>query len=195
MSTVCAQALTRPRRAGHRAGMQWDDRLAGLFDDLEQQAEGIALRERDAEVAEARRAEYAQVDLATRLFGSVGAALLIGVTGVGVLDGMLRRVGDGWCLLDADAREWIVRLAAVGSVRRLAERGVTASSRPVTARLGFGSALRQVTDAGAEAVVHRLDGSVLRGAPGRVGADFLEVRGDAFVEVVPFWAVAAVRGD
>ncbi len=46
-------------------------------------------------------------------------------------------------------------------------------------------------------MLHRTDGSVLRGLLGRVGADFVEVAlpGDAqgYVEVVPFEALAAVR--
>jgi hypothetical protein len=175
--------------------MRFDDRLDDLFDDLEQQAEGLALGERDAEVAEQRRWEYAQVDLASRLFGSVGGRLLVTVAGVGAVDGRLRRVGDGWCLLDAGAREWIVRLAAVGSLRGLGDRAVAPPGRSVTARLGVGSALRGVAETRADTVVHRTDGSLLRGVLGRVGADFVELRvGEGGqVEVVPFGALAAVR--
>jgi hypothetical protein len=179
--------------------MRWDDRLTGhfdgLFDDLEQQAEGLALGARDAEVAEQRRWEYAQVDLASRLFSSVGARLLVSVTGVGAVDATLRRVGDGWCLLDAGRQEWIVPLAAVGSLRGLADRGVADRARPVTARLGLASALRGVAESRAEAVLHGLDGALLRGVLGRVGADFVEVRAgeSGGVEVVPFGALAAVR--
>ena len=179
--------------------MRWDNRLAGhfdgLFDDLEQQAEGLALGARDADVAEQRRWEYAQVDLPSRLFASVGDRLLVSVAGVGAVDAWLRRAGDGWLLLDAGSQEWIVRLAAVGSLRGLADRAVAAPARSVTARLGLGSALRGVAETRADAVLHRTDGSLLRGVLGRVGADFVEVRtGEAgTVEVVPFGALAAVR--
>ena len=179
--------------------MRWDDRLAGhldgLFDDLEQQAEGLALGARDADVAEQRRWEYAQVDLASRLFASLGARLLVSVRGVGAVDGRLRRAGDGWCLLEAGSQEWIVRLAAVGSMRGLADRAVAPPARPVTAGLGLGSALRGVAETRADTVLHGTDGSLLRGVLGRVGADFVEVRtGErGVVEVVPFDALAAVR--
>ena len=176
--------------------MRWDDRLAEVFDDLEQQAEGLALVERDAEVAEQRRAEYARVDLTGRLHASVGQRLWLSVTGVGPLEAVLSRVGEGWCLLTA-GDDWIVRLAAVGSVRGLIDRAVDPGLRPVTGRLGFGSALRGVQDGRGEAVLHRVDGSGVRCALGRVGADFVEVRtgepAAARVEVVPFSTVAAVR--
>lgn len=177
--------------------MRWDQRLGDLFDDLEQQAEGLAFAERDTEVAEQRRAEYAQVDLAARLHASVGARLLVTVTGVGPLDGVLRRVGEGWFLLEAGAQDWVVRLSSVASVRGLSERGLPASARPLTARLGWASAVRGVAETGTEAVVHRGDGSMSHGVLGRVGADFVEVRtGDGefgYLETVPFGALTAVR--
>ena len=52
-----------------------------LFDDLEQQAEGLALAERDARVAERCRAEYAEVDLVARLHASVGTPVQVEVRG------------------------------------------------------------------------------------------------------------------
>ncbi len=177
--------------------MHGDDRFESpfddLFDDLEQQAEGLALGERDAEVAEQRRAEYAEVELASRLFGSVGTRLVLGVSGLGTVTGVLRRAGDGWCLLTAESSQWVVRLSALTSVRGLAERGVAPPARPVTSRLGTGSALRRLAQTRAETVVHRVDGSLVRGPLGRVGADFVEVWGDGYVEVVPLAVVAAVR--
>lgn len=177
--------------------MRWDDGLAGLFDDLEQQAEGLALVERDLEVAEALRAEYAQVDLVSRLHGSLGAPLRLAVTGVGLVEGELRRAGDGWCLVDTGQREWVVRLPAVSSVRGLTDRGVVASARPLTARLGLASVLRGLVELRAESVLHRTDSTMLQGRLGRVGADFVEFavagEGAGYLEVVPFAAVAAVR--
>ena len=152
----------------HRAGMRWDDGLARLFDDLEQQAEGLALVERDTEVAEAVRAEYSQVDLVSRLHGSLGLPLRLAVAGVGTVEGELRRAGDGWCLLDTGQREWVVRLPAVSSVRGLADRGVVASARPLTARLGLASVLRGLVEMRAESVLHRTDSTLLAG-PARPG--------------------------
>lgn len=179
--------------------MRWDERLAGLFDDLEQQAEGLALADRDVEVAEALRAEYSQVDLASRLLASLATPLSLTVEGIGAVDGVLRRAGDGWCLLDARPQEWVVRLGAVTALRGLADRGLVATARPLTARLGLASVLRGVAEARCETVLHRVDGSTLRGGLARVGADFVEVvelgeaRDAARVDVVPFEALAAVR--
>jgi hypothetical protein len=147
-------------------------------------------------VAEAVRAEYSQVDLASRLFASLGAPLRLSVTGVGTVAGRLGRAGEGWCLLDSGAQEWVVRLAAVTTLRGLTDRAAGAS-RPVTARLGLGSVLRGLAESRAETLLHRTDGSTLQGVLGRVGADFVEVEAsgdlDVYVDAVPFAALAAVR--
>ena len=187
--------------------MRWQerlDRVEALLGDVEQQAEGLALVARDAEVAEFRRAEYAQVDLLGRLHGSSGRRLAVELAGTDPLEAVLTRVGADWCLLEAGGREWVVRLAAVRSWRGLADQVVPAAARPLTARLGLGSALRGLAEARAETVLHRTDAVTRRGRLLRVGADFVEVlaggeggdgtegRGGA-VEVVPFAALAAVR--
>jgi hypothetical protein len=172
--------------------MRWRDRLWDVLDDLEQQAEGLALAARDAEVAEQSRAEYARVDLSARLHGSLGRRLTLAVRGVAGLDGVLSGVGAGWVLLDVGAVDWVVPLDAVLSLRGLADRGVPAEARPVTARLGLASALRRVAEERAEVLLHRVDGSLDRGVLTRVGADFVELLARES-EVVPFAALAAVR--
>lgn len=174
--------------------MRWDVRLQALFDDLEQQATGLSLAERDAEVAELRRAEYAGIGLTSRLRASVGARLLVDVLGVGPVEGELHRVGDGWLLIGA-VQDWVVAAAALGSVRGLPDRVAPAGPSPVQARLGIGSVLRGLAATRSEVVVHRRDGRSTRGTLGRVGADFVELRAaeGGHVEVVPFTAVAAVR--
>ncbi len=198
-SIVCPQQIDTGARTGQRSGMRWDEQLLGLFDDLEQQAEGLALAERDALVAEQSRAEYAGVDLAARLHGSTGARVQVDVTGLGSLDGTVLRTGDGWCLLAVGGREWIVVIAAATALRGLAEGGVGERARPLTGRLGLGSALRGVAESGGEVVLHLRDGAVTRGVLGRVGADFVEVRpgsdpGQAAgaAAVLPFAAIAAL---
>lgn len=181
--------------------MLWEERLLAMFDDLEQQAEGLALSARDAEVAELGRAEYAQVELAARLHGSAGDRVGLTVAGVGRLEATLVRVGPDWCLVDDGAHEWLVRLPAVRRVRGLGERAVDARHRSIGARLSFGSVLRGVADEGAPVLVHLLDGETVRAVVRRVGADFLEVverpedawGGAAYPEAVAFAAVAAVR--
>jgi hypothetical protein len=181
----------------------WEERLLAMFDDLEQQAEGLALSARDADVAELGRAEYAQVGLAARLHGSVGRRLALQVTGVGRLDATLARVGPDWCLVDDSSYEWLLRLPAVTRVGGLGERAVDVRHRSLGARLGFGSVLRGVADEGGPVLAHLLDGATVRGAVRRVGADFLEVRVDedgvwggdpsARLDAVAFAGVAAVR--
>ena len=180
--------------------MRWEERLLELFDDLEQQAEGLALAGRDAEVAELSRAEYARVDLAARLHASVGRSVRLAVTGLGLVQGRLAGVGDGWCLLSNGPAEWLVRTPAIRSARGLSPQSRPPLARPVTARLGLPSALRGVAEAGSGVVVHHLDGTCRRGRLARVGADFVElIEGDETVaavgevEVVPLDSLAAVR--
>jgi hypothetical protein len=181
--------------------MRWEERLFDLFDDLEQQAEGLALTGRDAEVAELTRAEYAQVDLAARLHASVGRSVRLGVSGLGPVEARLARVGEGWCLLANSATEWLIRTAAIRSARGLSQHGRMEPARPLTARLGLTSALRGVAETRSSVVVHHLDATSQRGLLGRVGADFVELAvGDdaaaaapvGVVEVVPFCHLAAV---
>jgi hypothetical protein len=177
--------------------MPWDRRLEDLFDDLEQQADGLALAQRDAEVAELARAEYAQVDLAARLHGSLGRRLVLDVLGAGAVEGSLSRVGRDWCLIDTGSNECLVRLAATRSLRGLAAGGPSLESRRITARLGLASALRTVAQSRLDSVLLSTDGSATRGRLERVGADFVDIRageGDAgHLQTVPFGAVAAVR--
>lgn len=185
--------------------MRWEEMLFDLFDDLEQQAEGLVLAERDAEVAELSRAEYAQVDFSSRLHASVGKRVVLAVAGVGHIEATLARVGVDWLLAEAEQHEWIVRTGALGHVRGLSDRAVDERARPVPSKVRIGSALRGVADGRAPVVLHRMDGSSVRAQLGRVGADFVELwvsehaeawatSGSAgHVEVVPFGALAAVR--
>lgn len=185
--------------------------LLGLFEDLEQQAEGLALSERDIEVAELSRAEYAQVTIEARLHASTGREVVLGVDGLGPVSGVLARVGAGWCLVAAEgearsgpAQEWIVRSDAVQRAAGLSDRALDGPSRPLSARLGLGSALRSVAAARSEVRAHLRDGAVLHGQLGRIGADFLEIAVDAGGspdggpgrlrrELVRFGALSALR--
>lgn len=182
----------------------WEQRLLGVFDDLEQQAEGLALAERDARVAELARAEYAELDLLSRLHGAVGRELHLVVRGVGRVHGGVLRVGADWVLLDDGHHEWLVRLAALEEVRGLPTRAVAEAARPLTARLGLGSVLRSLAQDAVPVQLHRLGGEVLAARLRRVGADFVELEtgtagpgegsaGGEGVAVVPWDAVAAVR--
>lgn len=171
----------------------WEQRLLAVFDDLEQQAEGLALAERDARVADLRRAGYGELDLLSRLHGAVGAPVVLSVAGTGRLRGTVVRVGADWLLVDDGTHAWLVRPAALEEVRGLPDRAVEEAARPVTARLGLGSVLRSIAADAERVLLHRTDGDVLRARLRRVGADFVEVESDGEVVVVPWHAIAAVR--
>lgn len=184
--------------------MRWDQRLAALFEDLEQQAEGLHLLERDAEVAERTRAEYARVDFLARLHASLDLTLVLDVEGVGPVEGRLTRAGTDWCLLETDAGQgWVIRTAAVVRARGLSPRAVAEQARGAAARLGLRSVLRGLAEGRDPVLVRLCDGSQLRAVLGRVGADFAEVtpayadptapRRQQGAEVVPFHRLAAVR--
>ena len=153
----------------------WEQRLLTLFDDLEQQAAAAYGAEREAEVADRARSEYAAVTLAARLMAARGTRLALAVQGVGAVSGELQRVAADWCLLGGGGQDWIIRLPAVASVRGLPPHAVAEAAWPVTARLGLGSALRRVADGGDQCRVRLRDGTAYDARLGRVGADFVEV--------------------
>ncbi len=200
-SSTGTRPLDTGRPSRQRARMRWEERLFAVFDDLEQQAEGLALAERDAEVSELARAAYAEVDLAARLHASVGRAVALVVAGVGEVSGELQRAGAGWCLVRTAAGSgglWVVRTAGIVTVRGLSEQALGAAQRPLAARLGMGSLLRGFAEATVPVAAHTTDGSVRTGRVRRVGADFVELwcSGDAARAdwlLVPFAALGAVR--
>lgn len=179
--------------------MTWERALLGLFDDLEQQAEGLALAARDADVAELARAEYAEIDLASRLHASTGQEVELQLLGAGPVRGRLARVGEGWCLVAPPGSagrpgvETVVALPALVGARGLAGGARPESLRGVVARLRIGSVLRRLAEDGARVAVVRTDGERRQGALARVGADFVEIADEGRLELVPFAVLAAVR--
>jgi hypothetical protein len=191
--------LTAVEGSGDGAPVSWERRLLDLFEDLELQAEGAALRARDAEVAELSRSEYSEIDLSSRWHASIGATVELTLGHGVVVRGRLARVGNGWCLvvepsLDGQpAQEWLVGLPGVVAVRGLSPQARLEPLRPATGRLGMGSVLRSLAEEQEPVTLVRADGELRRGRVGRVGRDFLELLADGGVEVVPFSAAAAVR--
>jgi hypothetical protein len=186
--------------------VSWERRLLDLFEDLEQQAAGAALAARDLEVAELARAEYSEVDLASRFHASLGRDVeLTGPHGL-VVRGRMARVGAGWCLVvpgssgpgqgsaASETEEWLFVLPALVAVRGLSPQALLPASRPLTSRLGLGSVLRGVAEERRLVTLVRSDGERRQGTLGRVGQDFFELlRDDGGLEIVPFSAVAALR--
>ena len=183
-------------RVVHSAAVTWEHRLFDLFEDLEQQAEGLSRAERDAEVAELAVSGYSEVGLVDRVHASVGAELELSLPGAEPVRGVLTRVGADWCLVRTAgaAGEWLVRLSAVTAFRGLSPRAVPEPSRRMTSRLGWGSVLRSLAEDRRPVVVRGVDGQPRQGIVRRVGADFFELAGEAGVWVVPFAGVAALRG-
>lgn len=175
--------------------MAWEEDLFAVLDDLEAQAAAVYDAERAPELADRERAEYQQVRLAARLMASVDRDLTVQVTGVGAVAGRLERVAQGWCLLAGPAQDWVVRHAAIAAVEGASDRAVPEVAWPAVARLGVGSALRRLADAGERCVLHRLDGGRHDGVLRRVGHDFVEVlEGDPpRATLVAFTALAAVQ--
>ena len=69
--------------------MEWDERLFAFLDDLEGRAEALYDAERESDLADRSRAEYAAVTLAGRLMASVGREVVLDVLGVGPVAGVL----------------------------------------------------------------------------------------------------------
>jgi hypothetical protein len=179
---------------GRLHSMTWEEQLFAALDDLEQRAEALYDLEREAELADRSRIEYGAVTLASRLMASVAEELVVGVVGVGRVAGRLQRLGTGWALLHGSGGDWVVALAAISSVQGAAARSVPELAWSPLTRLGLGSTLRRLSDAGERCLVHLRDGSRLDGRVLRVGADFAEVEvAPGRVELVAFTALAAVQ--
>jgi hypothetical protein len=181
--------------------MTWEDELFGFLDDLEQQAGALFDADREIEVADRSRAEYLQVTLASRLQASVGREVGLQVGGVGPLRGRLDRVCATWCLVTVSAasvaQEWLVPLDAIAALDGADDRSVPEVAWSPLTRLGLGSALRRLGDAGERCVVHRRDGGRHDGTPARVGQDFVELAegegSGARITLIAFGAIAAVQ--
>jgi len=172
----------------------WEDELFALFDDLEQQAEALYDAERDADLADRSRAEYAQVTLASRLMASVDRELTLELRGVGQVSGTLQRLGVDWCLVHGSGQDWIARIPAVTRVRGASERSVPEVAWSPLAGLGLGSALRRIADSRSPCRVHLVDGAQHEVVLSRVGRDFVEAVGpDGQPLLIPFGQLAAVQ--
>jgi len=181
--------------------VSWAGRLVDLFEDLEQQAAGLALQARDAEVAELGRAQYAEVDLLGRLHATLGRSVSLELRGAGRVAGRLVRVGRGWALVAPEApsgQEWLINLEALLEARGLSARATVEAARGVATKVSIGSAVRHLAEDRDPVLVVLMDGSTRRGRLARVGADFMELGRDGATQpqevgVLPFTAIAVMR--
>ena len=153
-----------------------DDGLGDLFEDLEQQAAGIEIAERDAELADRVRGEYAVVALGDRIHASRGREVALVLHGGEVVEGALVEAGRGWCAVrPVSGVTWVVRLGAIAVARGLSPRALPGAVRPAVARLGLGSALHRFADDAGRLHLQLVTGSSWEARMVRAGADFLEV--------------------
>lgn len=174
--------------------MGWETELFAMFDDLEGQAAALWEADREAELADRARSEYAAVTLASRLMASLDAPVVIELPGPGRVEGRLARVGESWCLLCTPGQDWIIPLRHALAIHGASERSVPEVAWSPLHRLGLASALRRLSDAGTRCLLHLVDGSRHEAYVERVGADFLECRTAAATRMlVPFDGVVAVQ--
>ena len=174
--------------------MGWENDLFAMFDDLEGQAAALWEADREAELADRARSEYAAVTLASRLMASVGASVVLELPGVGRVEGRMARVGESWALIEGSNQDWIVPLRHAQVVHGASQRSVPEVAWSPLARLGLPSALRRLAEAGTRCLLHLIDGARHEAYAERVGADFLECRTSAGAQLlVPFNAIVAVQ--
>ncbi len=174
--------------------MSWEHDLFALFDDLEGQAAAEFEADREAELADRARAEYATVTIASRLMASRGREVALDLPGLGRVEGSLDRVGDGWCLLSGTGQDWIVPLHAISAVHGASGRSVPEVAWSAIDRLSLRSALRRLADADERCLFHLADGTRHEAHVHRVGADFLEARGTGGESLLlPYAGLVAVQ--
>jgi hypothetical protein len=178
--------------------MGWEETMFALFDDLEQQAEGLQLAGRDADVAELTMAEYSRISMGARLHASLGLDLRVRLVGGHVVAGRLARLGEDWLLLVDRSAEWIVRHNGIASVAGLSPRAHSEQTWSVVDRLTLRAVLRRLSGSNEPCLVHFVDAQQVAGRIGRVGRDFFELHATegaaTQVQVVPVEPVAAISG-
>jgi hypothetical protein len=178
--------------------MGWEESMFDVFDDLEQQAAGLHLIERDAEVADRTAAEYSRISLGERLHASLGLELRVRLVGGHLVSGRLARVGEDWLLLVGRSSEWIVRYAGLVAVTGLSPRADSPETWSVVDRLTVRAVLRHLSGVNEPCLVHFADDRQAEGRVGRVGRDFFELSvgegQDRSVQVVPVGSVSALQG-
>ncbi len=159
----------------------------GLLEELEGQAQALEQQERAYEVRDRAVEAYRDVDLLSRLLAARGAVVEVDLGAAGRLRGTVEEAGVGWLVLgpppgpgrSAPSGQVLVALAAVQAVSGLPATAAAAAVRPAAARRSLGTRVWRLLDGAPAATVRLRDGTLRRGAPRRVGADFLELVEDS----------------
>lgn len=184
-------------------------RWSRLFDDLEAQLLRLERVELEAEVSERARSERGQVAMAHALAADCGREISLDLLGVGRVMGVLRDVGQDWCVLESPtqgprrSRAVLLALPAVQSVTGLTS-FVDQREGVSQRRFGMRSALRALSRDRVQVRIHLTGGGTVQGTIDRVGRDHCDVAEHAddaprrgrdvrATHTVPLWAVAAVR--
>ena len=155
--------------------MGWDERLFDLLDDLEGQAEALYAAERDAELADRSRAEYAvglpgqPADGVDRPSGGRSRSRAPGASGASCAGSA---AAGAWCR--ATTGDWLVCVDAVTSFEGASDRAVPEVAWSAVSRLGLGSALRRLADDATRCMVVTRAGGRHEVELVRVGKDFVE---------------------
>ena len=184
----------------YRARMRW----GLLFGDMEAQLEEALRLDRESSAGELERAEFARVLFLERLRGAETRLVTLDIPGVGRLDGVVRRVGADWLIVEGGTADWLVPVLSIRWATGLV-RSAMSPADAVWGRLGMAAALRTVSrDRSTVRVFLEAESSdpvALSGVIARVGADFLELWDAAGSEsgrrqdvaAIPFAAIRAVR--
>lgn len=180
--------MGRVRSVGERSRvepMRWDD----VFAELAAEFAAAEREEDEARLGELVVAEVAGTTFADRCRARRGQPLTVRVRDGSVRSGSVRDATRAWLLLAEGDRRSLVPLTAVVLAWPL--QGSAPEPGPVEARIGLGHALRALAEQRLPVLVCTEAGDH-RGQIVRVGADHLDLAGDAGTLTLPWRAVLSV---
>ncbi|WP_147917952.1 hypothetical protein [Ruania zhangjianzhongii] len=165
--------------------MRWDD----VFAELAAEFVAAEREESQAQLSALVAAEVAGTTFADRCRARRGQPLTVRLQDGSTRSGSVRDATRAWVLLAEGDRRSLVPLTAVVLAWPL--HGSAPEPGPVEARIGLGHALRALAEQRLPALVCTATGDH-RGQILRVGADHLDLAGDAGVLTVPWRALLSV---
>lgn len=152
------------------------DRFGRLFADVEAQLAADDRAQLEGELADRTRSARGEVMFRDRLRASQGRAVVLRLVGAGVVEGVVRHVGDDWLLLHAGTEApSLVLLDAVLTGQGVAPQSVPAAATAVAARLTLRSVLRGVARDRSPVWMRLVDGHRLHGTIDVVAHDHVEL--------------------